>query len=53
MSAQFKDLSIHSVFKLNGTTWVKQSSRTAHLYGNPGRWFYFSLNEYVKHDLSY
>jgi len=49
---QFKDLSIHNVFKLNGTSWVKQSSRTAHLWGNPERWFYFSLNEYVTLDSS-
>jgi hypothetical protein len=47
---QFKDLEVLNVFKLNGTTWVKQSTRTAHLYGNPERWFYFIKNEQVSRD---
>ena len=49
---QFKDLAVLNVFKLNGTIWVKQSSRTAHLWGNPDRWFYFSKNEQVTLDHS-
>jgi hypothetical protein len=48
----FKQLPIHSVFDLNGTIWVKQSTRTAHIWGNPDRWFYFGMNEVVKQDHS-
>lgn len=44
----FKELTIHSVFNFGGTKWVKQSSRTAHVYGSPAVWFYFGLNEQVK-----
>jgi len=47
---QFKDIAVLTVFKLyhgSSTKWVKQSSRTAHLYGMPERWFYFGKNEQV------
>jgi hypothetical protein len=47
---QFKDLNTLSVFTFGGTKWVKQSSRTAHVYGTPNRWFYFGLKEYVRKD---
>jgi len=44
----FSDLDIHSVFYFGGSKWVKQSSRTAHVYGTPSRYFYFSKNDQVK-----
>jgi hypothetical protein len=44
----FEQLNIHSVFYFGGTKWVKQSTRTAHVYGTPSRYFYFSKNERVK-----
>ena len=48
MNMLFSDLKVLSVFYMNWTKWVKQSSRTAHIYGTPSRWFYFGKNENVK-----
>jgi hypothetical protein len=48
----FQYLPIHSVFELDGKIWVKQSRRTAHIYGKPERFFYFGLDELVKWDTS-
>jgi hypothetical protein len=47
MKTVFGCLQLHAVFYLNGVKWVKQSTRTAHRYGFPKSWFYFSLDEAV------
>jgi hypothetical protein len=46
----FGELGILSVFYFGDTKWVKQSTRTAHVYGTPSRYFYFSKNELVKQE---
>lgn len=43
----FNALSIGTVFHLNGTLWQKRSTRTAHVFGMPHRWFYFRLKDMV------
>ena len=43
----FGALGALAVFRLNGTDWVKRSTRTASIVGNPTRRFYFSKNERV------
>lgn len=43
----FDALGVLSVFRLNGTDWVKRSTRTASPYGAPWRRFYFSKAEPV------
>lgn len=48
MRQLFEELNIYSVFYFGGTKWVKQSTRTAHVYGSPYRWFYFSKKEQVR-----
>jgi hypothetical protein len=48
MRTTFNELNILSVFYFGGTKWVKQSSRTAHVYGTPSRYFYFKQNELVR-----
>lgn len=48
MRTTFKELGVLSVFHFNGTKWVKQSTRTAHVYGTPSRFFYFKQNELVR-----
>ena len=48
MRTTFKELNIHTVFYFGGTKWVKQSSRTAHVYGTPSRFFYFGMKEQVR-----
>ena len=50
MNQSFNELSVLSVFYFGGSKWVKQSSRTAHVYGTPSRYFYFGKNEQVKKD---
>lgn len=47
MKTIFNDLPVLAVFTFSGTKWVKQSSRTAHIYGKPNIWFYFSKSELV------
>ena len=44
----FKDIKIGTQFYYNGTWWEKQSSRTAHVFGRPTRWFYFSKDTDVQ-----
>ena len=46
-SVSFSSLSIGKVFHFNGTLWEKRSSRTAHVFSMPHRWFYFGMNEQV------
>lgn len=48
MNQPFTELEVLSVFYFGGTKWVKQSTRTAHVYGTPSRYFYFSKNDYVR-----
>ena len=50
---QFKDLTVLSVFKCpsTGDKYVKQSTRTAHVYGYPDIWYYFCMNELVIREL--
>lgn len=43
----FDKVAIKGQFVYNGTQWVKRSSRTAALFGQPSRWFYFSNNDQV------
>ena len=43
----FKDITVGTHFYKNGTWWEKRSSRTAHVFGRPYRWFYFSKDEDV------
>jgi len=46
----FKNITIGNHFYFNGTWWEKRSSRTAHVFGRPYRWFYFSKEEIVDLD---
>ena len=46
----FKNIAIGNRFFLNGTWWVKRSTRTAHVLGWNHRWFYFSKEEVVEND---
>lgn len=43
----FSTLSVGTVFHMNGTLWEKRSKRTAHVFGMPHRWFYFSSKDIV------
>ena len=42
---QFERLKIGSKFRLGGTSWVKQSTRTARTVESPGRVFYFGKKD--------
>lgn len=44
----FDKVVINGQFLCNGTHWVKRSKRTAALFGQPDRWFYFSNNDRVE-----
>ena len=46
-AVSFSALSIGTVFHFNGTLWEKRSTRTAHVFGMPHRWFYFSNKDIV------
>jgi len=43
----FSTLSIGTVFHLNDPLWQKRSTRTAHVFGMPHRWFYFRHKDMV------
>ena len=43
----FKDIPVGNHFFRAGTWWEKRSTRTAHVFGRPYRWFYFSKNAFV------
>ena len=47
MRTHFKLLPIGTLFRSNGNSWVKQSSRTARLSCTTNLWFYFSKDETV------
>ena len=44
----FDKVVINGQFLCNGTQWVKRSKRTAALFGQPSRWFYFSNKDLVE-----
>ena len=44
----FNTLFVGDIFHMNGTLWEKRSSRTAHVFGMPHRWFYFSHKDQVQ-----
>lgn len=44
----FDNVVINGQFLCNGTHWVKRSNRTAALFGQPSRWFYFSKKDHVE-----
>jgi len=44
----FANVPVGTVFHYNGTLWEKRSSRTAHVWGMPHRWFYFSQKDMVQ-----
>ena len=46
----FAKIKIGDAFHLNGTWWVKKSSRTAYLWEMPHTWFYFSKDDLVFSD---
>jgi len=46
-AVSFNTLSIGTVFHFNGTLWEKRSTRTAHVFGMPHRWFWFSHKDIV------
>ena len=43
--SSFENIQVGRTFNFNGTTWEKRSSRTAHVWGMPFRWFYFSKKD--------
>ena len=43
--ANFDQIQTGRTFEFNSTTWEKRSARTAHVWGMPHRWFYFSKND--------
>ena len=47
VSTTFNNVAIKGQFVCNGTHWVKRSKRTAALFGQPSRWFYFSKKDQV------
>ena len=44
----FNTVFVGDVFHCNGTLYEKRSSRTAHVFGMPNRWFYFRNKEQVQ-----
>jgi len=44
----FANIPVGTVFHMNGTLWEKRSTRTAHVWGMPHRWFYFSQTDMVQ-----
>lgn len=44
----FNTVFVGDVFHFNGTLYQKRSSRTAHVFGMPHRWFYFSHKDQVQ-----
>lgn len=55
----FDSIQAGRTFEYNGTIWEKRSSRTAHVWGMPHRWFYFSKSDdcrvhksYIKNNLN-
>ena len=48
LTVPFSNLSIGTVFHFNGSLWQKRSTRTAHVFGMPHRWFYFGNKDIVE-----
>ena len=48
INTTFDNVAVKGQFVCNGTHWVKRSSRTAALFGQPSRWFYFGNKEQVE-----
>jgi hypothetical protein len=46
----FAKIKIGKEFHLNGSWWIKKSSRTAHVWGQPSSWSYFSKDDLVFSD---
>ena len=44
-ASTFENIQVGKTFNCNGTTWVKRSSKTAHVWGTPHRWFFFSKKD--------
>jgi len=44
----FARVPVGTIFHFNGTLWEKRSTRTAHVWGMPHRWFYFSKSDMVQ-----
>ena len=44
----FQEITVGAMFSYNGATFKKKSSRTAFIYGQPNRWFYFGKKDQVK-----
>ena len=47
INTTFDKVAVKGQFVCNGTQWVKRSKRTASLFGQPSRWFYFSNKDQV------
>ena len=48
INTTFDKVTVKGQFVCNGTNWVKRSKRTAALFGQPNRWFYFSNKDRVE-----
>ena len=48
INTTFDNVTVKGQFVYNGTHWVKRSNRTAALFGQPSRWFYFSKKDRVE-----
>ena len=44
----FTNIPVGTVFHKNGTLWEKRSTRTAHIFGMPHRWYWFSQKDMVQ-----
>jgi hypothetical protein len=44
----FTRVPVGTIFHYNGTLWEKRSTRTAHVWGMPHRWFWFSKSDMVQ-----
>ena len=51
--SSFDSIQIGRTFHYNGTIWEKRSSRTAHIWGMPYRWFYFLKSDNCRVHKSY
>ncbi len=43
----FECIAVGAHFYRSGTWWEKRSRRTAHVFGRPSRWCYFSKHDAV------
>ena len=47
ISTTFDKVAVKGQSVCNGTDWVKRSKRTASIFGQPNRWFYFCNKDRV------